>query len=116
MKGIGNPLRANFYDADPQLRKPFRNAIVYKRMKGSHNDELELTKAGFVEKKVVRRNAAVRRVHADRDVELACGIVQRKEIRIAESPVGFQPSHINAASAMFFAELQLIGHLTHVEQ
>src|SRR5919108_31866 len=116
MNRIRDPLRADFDDADAQLRKSLRNTFVDKRMERTDHGELELAKAGFIEKKLVRLDAAVCRVNANREVELARGFVQRIEIGITETPVGFEAPEINAAGAMLFTKLQFLEHTLHVEQ
>src|SRR5215813_323187 len=99
MNRIGNPLGADFNDADPQFGEPLWNAVVDKRMKRADDCELELTEAWLIEEKVMGLYAAVRRVNADRQIELARSIIEREEIGNAEPPVGFKSSQVDAAGA-----------------
>src|SRR5215813_12700110 len=85
-------------------------------MKRADDCELELAETRLIEEKVMRLYAAVRRVNADRQIELACRIVEREEIGNAEPPVGFKSSQVDAAGTVFFAELEFLGNSIHVEQ
>src|SRR6266850_5521175 len=113
---VGNPLRADFDDADAQLGKAFGNAVIDERMKSAHYRELEFAKSGLVEEKIMRLYTAVRRVHANGQVELHRGVIHRIKIGIAQAPIRFQASQVHAARAMLLAELELIGDATHVKQ
>src|SRR5215813_9296895 len=85
-------------------------------MKRADDCELELAETRLIEEKVMRLYAAVRRVNADRQIELARRIVEREEIGNTEPPVGFKPSQVDATGAVLFAERQFLGHSIQVEQ
>src|SRR5262245_57030593 len=85
-------------------------------MERSHYRQLEFAKSGLVEKKIMRLDAAVRRVHANGQVELHRGVIHRIKIGIAQAPIRFQASQVHAAGAVLLAELELIGDASHVKQ
>src|SRR5215470_2570021 len=114
MKRIGNPLSAYFDNPDAQLREALRDTVIDQRVKCAHHGELEFAKAGFVEKEIVRRDAAVRRMDADRHVELRGGLIHRKKIRFTEPPVRLQTSQVHATGTVLFAELQFFEDMLHI--
>src|SRR5687768_8601499 len=92
MDRIRNPLRADFDNSDAQIGKLLRDAIDQKRMKCADHRQLEFAEARFIEEKVVRLDTAVGRMNANRQIEFAGHVIQRKKIRITQTPVGFQAS------------------------
>ena len=74
---VGDPLRADLDEADAQSREPLWNAVPDQRMERAHHRELELVEAGLVEEQVVLGEAAGGRVHAQRHVGVAQGLVER---------------------------------------
>ena len=67
---VRNPLCAHFDDADAKFGEALRDPVIDQRMERADHGELEFAEARFVEKKIVRRNAAVGGVHAYGQIEL----------------------------------------------
>ena len=113
---VGDPLRADLDETDAQPREPLRNTVPDDRMERSDHGELELVEAGLVEEEVVLGEAAGGRVHAQWYVGVAQGLVERREVGVAQAPVADQAGDVDAAGAVLQHEVQLLQGLVHGAQ
>src|SRR5262245_4039856 len=83
-KHVGKPLRADFEESHLQSWKPLRNPIHDHVMKRAHEHHLELREAdGFVLEVVEQDWTAGGGMNAEREVQSAGRVVERKEVGVA---------------------------------
>src|SRR5438132_3733572 len=104
---VGEPLRAHFQKSHLKLWKALRNLVHNQVVKSAYDDQLKFRETDSFVLVIIKQHRASRsRVNADGQIQSAGGIVERKEIAIAQQFLALRATEKNSARAVFFGKFR----------